>query len=180
MLFQKGGHQLFGRAGVRSRLEYDSRTAAKAIADRRGRDLDVTEIGRALAERRGDGDDRDVEAVDVVEAGDGPVPARGNDRSQRVVSDVLDVRVARVQSLDLRCIRIEPDDVESDLDGPHGEREADIALADDNQAFPHGQTVPRYRIGSGTYPTASGYRLATSATRSRNVRTWAVAAPVNE
>ena len=102
---------------------------------RRGQ-LDVAEVGSALAQRCRHGDDGDVEAVDVVERRDRSIAARGQRAVHDLVGDVLHVRVAGVETLDSRGVGIEPDDVEPGLDRPHRDRKTDITLADTTNGTP--------------------------------------------
>ena len=48
---------------------------------------------------------------------------------------VLDVRFPGGQSLDPYHVDVEADDVESDLDRPHGDGKPRVALTDDDQAI---------------------------------------------
>ena len=50
-----------------------------------------------------------------------------------VVGDVLDVGLRRQQALDPVLVDLVADDVVADLDGPHGEGQADVALTDDRR-----------------------------------------------
>ena len=61
-----------------------------------------------------------------------PVSRRGR---QTLVGDVLDVGAAGGRAVDLGGVELEADDVESDLDGPDGDGQAHIALADDDDAL---------------------------------------------
>ena len=104
------------------------------VAGERGRGLlDVGEVRVALLERGGHVDDGDVEAGHVGGVVRRQVATGGQGSGQARVGDVLDVGVPVGQPLDPVDVEVEADDVVADLDGPQGEGQADVALADDDQ-----------------------------------------------
>ena len=96
--------------------------------------LDVAQVGRAVAQRGRHGDHADVEALGVrrtrVLGRYRPLPSAA---AEPVGRDVLDEGLAGGQPLDPVGVDVEADDVVSGLDRPHGQRQADVSLADDDQ-----------------------------------------------
>lgn len=93
------------------------------------------------AERGGDRDHRDVEALGVVVVG-GREIATGSDRLLQLLRrDVIDVRLTGVQSGDPHAVDIESDDGHAHLHGAHGYRKPDISLTDDDSFHVHSSMV---------------------------------------
>ena len=129
-LLEDRPHQLVGGPGVGRRLEDDERAGSQPAGEGRRRVLDVGQVGRAVAQRRGHGDDGDVEGSDV--GGVAHRPVAGLQRAaELVVGDVGHVRAAGLQGGGALGGGLEPDHLEPDLDRPHGDGEAHVALADD-------------------------------------------------
>ena len=124
-----------GRAGIRGRLEDDELAGPQALCDLAGRIVHVREVGFAvLAEWRRHADQYRVAVADAVEVGGGREAAacdRGGDARR---ADVLDIRLAAREGLDLLRVEIEADDREACLFEDQGQRQPDVALADDADA----------------------------------------------
>ncbi len=135
----QAGEELLGRSRVGRRLEDDERARPQVGAERPGGVLDVGEVGPALPEGRGDGDDRDVEAGERPWVRGWPVAARRERRGEGVGGHVLDVGVARPEALDSVLVDVEADDPVACLDRRHGEGEADVTLAQHRDPYLRGR-----------------------------------------
>ncbi|GAA2813215.1 hypothetical protein GCM10019017_68810 [Streptomyces showdoensis] len=85
-------------------------------------------------QRGGHGDDGDVEAAAVAHGVARPVAAGLQGGAQPLGGDVLDVRLARGEALDPLGVHVVPDHLVTGLGGPDGERQADIALSNHDDA----------------------------------------------
>jgi len=98
-----------------------------------GRLLYIGEVGVALPQRGGHGDDGDVEAGEGLGLARGQIAAGRQSGGQGLGGDVLDIGLPRGQALDAGGLDVEADDVVTDLNGAHGEGQADIALPEDDK-----------------------------------------------
>nr|BFF16140.1 hypothetical protein GCM10025699_74430 [Microbacterium flavescens] len=142
-LLEQGDEEVVGGARVGRRLQDDESTRTESPGEGTRRALDERQIGQALSQRRGDGDDRDVEPVArVVVLGRGQIPARQESPAQHLVGDVVDVRAAGPQRLDAGHVEIDPDDPVPDLDRSHRQGQAHVALTDDDDLDAHALALP--------------------------------------
>ena len=144
--------QLGRGARVGGRLQRDGGAGPQVAGQHPGRVLDVAQVGRALAERRGHRDHRDVEP------GQGPRVGRRVERSavqdalQLGRRDVVHVGLADGEPLDPFLVDVEPDDRVAHLGGADREGQPHVSLAGDDD--PHGRTPfhgcrPRRMVNSG-------------------------------
>ena len=111
------------------------RPGAEVAGHQARRRLDEGEVGDPFVQGGRDVDDGDVEVRPAARDRRWARSARdAQGLLQAVVGDVPDVRAARGQQLDAFGVEIEADDVVADLDGAEGERQPDVALADDGQS----------------------------------------------
>ena len=85
--------------GIGGRLEDDEHARGEVRREIARRGLDEREVGHAVAQRRRDGDDRDVEAREARRIG-GRVVSGLERAPQLLAADVLDVGTARCERLD--------------------------------------------------------------------------------
>ena len=117
-----------GTSSTRARR---ARPGASTRAERRGRGLDVGEVGRAVAQRGGHRDHRDVEAGELLDlVGDRVAGAAG--RGDPLARHVLDVRAAGAQRRHAGGVELVAGDAEPGLDRAHRDGQPDVALADDD------------------------------------------------
>jgi len=139
-LLEEGPEELLGRARVGGGLEHDQGSGAEEPPEHAGRRLDVRQVGDAVPQRRGHRDDGDVEPGARARLRRRHVPPRLEGGGQGVVGHALDVGLPRGQALHARLVEVEPHHVEPDLDGPHGQGQPHVPLADDHDlpGFSHG------------------------------------------
>ncbi len=136
-LLQDRRDQVLGRPRVGGRLQRDRGPGPQEPGQRPRGLLDVPEVGDPVAQRRRYRDHRDVEPGARTRLGRRPVRAAVQDRPQLARCDVLDVRLAGRESLDPLLVHVVPDDLVPDPRGANGEREPDVALADDDDPLTH-------------------------------------------
>jgi hypothetical protein len=132
-LLQVWRHQLVGRARIRRRLQDHRAPRRHVLCESVGCAQDVGQVGHTLTQRGRHGDHGHVESIEVGGRGARTVPTRRQRTRYVGVGDVVDVRRAGCEAVDLAGVEIEADHVEAHLDRPHRQRQADVALADDHQ-----------------------------------------------
>ena len=122
---------LAGRARVGGALEHDQVAGAQAPRQALGRAQHGRQVGLAVLGERGRKADQD--GVDRAQR----VPGRGgahrplpHQRGEPFGRHVLDVGLARVDAVDLRLDRVQPEDRDAGLAEGHRERQADVAEPD--------------------------------------------------
>jgi hypothetical protein len=137
-LLEQGDQALARGAGVGRRLEDHELAGLEDTGQRAGGVHERAEVGLAVAGQRcGDRDQ------DRLRAGQVGIASRGLDALRRGgdarVGDILDVGAPRAQRLDLARLEVDAHHLDALLGEGDGEREADVAEADD--ADGHGRPV---------------------------------------
>ena len=134
-VFERGQDDLRRRAGVRRALEDDDHAGVDELGDLLRRGDDVRDVGVArLPERRRDADRDAVAAGEEAEVGRRRDEALLDERGEPAVGDVLDVGRAGVDAVGDALVHVDAYDLEARLGEDDGEREADVAEADDAHA----------------------------------------------
>ena len=115
-------HELFGRPGVGRRFENDGRTCPEVRAQQVDGRLDEPQIRSIVRERRRNGNDREIEAGEVIARRGREVDAVFQGTGELGVADVLDVRRSLSKASDLGFVDVESDDREPDLGRPDRHR----------------------------------------------------------
>ena len=123
--------QLLGRPRVGRRLENHRGARAQIPGERLRGALDVGQVRGAVAQRGGDRDDRDIEPGERSRARRRHEPTGLQRRGQDLGGDVLDVRLPRREELGALAVDVVADDMVTNLDGAHRQRQADVPLPDD-------------------------------------------------
>ena len=134
-LFEQRLEDFLGRPGVGAALQDDELPLAQVRHDRPAGTLDVREVRlAALAERRGDADDDDVGLDEPRGVVGRREPAAAVQLGDALGLDVADVALALAKAVDLLGVDVEADDREAAPGEGLGERQADVAEADDDDA----------------------------------------------
>ncbi len=132
LLFENRNQNFFGGAGVGSALEDDDLTGAQIGRYGVGGVGDVAEIGLVIfVERRGDADDDRIHGGDLRIVGRGFEAVRFGRRDLRG-RDAENVGAAVRKGIDFSLIDIETGDGKFLLAVEQGQRQSDVAQADDS------------------------------------------------
>ena len=140
-----------GRARIGGALEHDELAGPQPLGDGPGRVDDVGQVRLArVGQRRRDADDDGVGLVEPAEV-DGRLEAALAHLADRRVGDVPDVALAPLEPLDLGRVDVEAQDGDPAVAEGAGQRQADVAQADDPDAH-----VARTRSASGAIRAGDG------------------------
>ena len=131
-LFEERREHLAGRARVRGALEADELAAPHMAGQLDRRVLDERQVGLAIGvQRRRQADDAGRAVLGGRVVGGGRKQALVDDRHQRLVGDVDDVRGAGLDGAATIGVGLDTDDLDARLGEGHCEGQADVAHADD-------------------------------------------------
>ena len=155
-LLEQRRDPLAGGAGVRRRLDHDELAGLQDAAQRPGRRHQRAEVRLAVGRQRcRHADEHRVAARERLRVAGG-LDAIG-DGGEPVGRDVLDVRLATADAVDLARVRVECGDVVAGLRERDGERQPDVAQAHDSDV---------HSVGSVGTPS-TGSTIAPRAPRAR-------------
>jgi hypothetical protein len=124
-------HLIAGGAGVRRRLQHDQLPAAQDSGDHAGTLQDVAQVGFAVrAQRRGDAQQDRVGVREALGADGGLEPIGGGQLLGQLVAQVVDVRLAALELVDLGRVGVVADDAVADVVHGPNQREPHVAQAD--------------------------------------------------